>query len=133
MIARSKDIPSSTRLPGNSARKVFCYRSVSVGFLTSPATAPEKSLMSTTQLYSCRCWGTLQKIKKFYASPRSIYARRRMKIVSLKQPCNQLQEISCVPSTPSTMENCIGALVRRRDGDASVICIVDIGFCNMKI
>ena len=26
-------------------------------------------------------------------------------------------------------ENCVGALVRRRDGDTSV----DIGFCNMKI
>ena len=53
-----------------------------------------------------------------------------MKMVSLKQPCNQIQEISCVPNTPNTVENCIGALVRRRDGDTSVIWILDIDFCN---
>ena len=53
-----------------------------------------------------------------------------MKMVSLKRPCNQIQEISCVPNTPNTMANCIGALVRRRDGDTSVIMVVDIGFCN---
>ena len=55
-----------------------------------------------------------------------------MKMVSLKQPCNQIQEISCIPDTPNTMVNCIGALVRRRDGDTSVVWIVDIGFCNLK-
>ena len=48
-----------------------------------------------------------------------------MKIVSLKQPCNQIQEISYVPNTPNTMENYIGALVRRRAGDKSVLRIVD--------
>ena len=53
-----------------------------------------------------------------------------MKTVSLKQPCNQIQEISCVPITPNTMANCIGALVRRRDGDKSVVWIVDMSFCN---
>ena len=53
-----------------------------------------------------------------------------MKIVSLKRPCNQIQEISCVPNTPNTMANCIGALVRRRDGNKSVVCIVDINFVN---
>ena len=39
---------------------------------------------------------------------------------------------SCVANTPNTMVNCIGALVWRRDGDTSVIWIVDIGFCNLK-
>ena len=53
-----------------------------------------------------------------------------MKMVSLEQPCNQIQEISSVPNTPNTMANCIGALVRRRDGDTSVIMIVDIDFYN---
>ena len=53
-----------------------------------------------------------------------------MKMVSLKQPCNQIQEISWVPNTHNTMTNCIGALVRRRDGDTSVIWIVDIDFCS---
>ena len=53
-----------------------------------------------------------------------------MKIVSLKQLCNQIQEISCVPNTPNTMENCIDALVRRRDGDKSVVWIVDMSFCS---
>ena len=53
-----------------------------------------------------------------------------MKMVSLKQLCNQIQEISCVPNTPNTMENCIGALVQRRDGDTSVVMIVDIYFGN---
>ena len=28
------------------------------------------------------------------------------------------------------MVNCVGALVRRRDGDTSVVMIVDIDFCN---
>ena len=66
-----------------------------------------------------------------------------MKMVSLKQPCNQIQEISCVPNTPNTMVNYIGTLVQRRDGDTSVVWIVslkksvvwivDIGFCNLKI
>ena len=37
------------------------------------------------------------------------------------------------PNTPNTMANCIGALVRRRDGDTSAIWMVDIGFCNLKI
>ena len=53
-----------------------------------------------------------------------------MKMVSLKQPYNQIQEISCVPNTPNTMANCIGALVRRRDGDKSVVWIVDMSFCS---
>ena len=53
-------------------------------------------------------------------------------MVSLKQPCNQIQEISCVPKTPNTLANYIGALVRRRDGDTSVVWIVDIGFYNLK-
>ena len=53
-----------------------------------------------------------------------------MKMVSLKQPSNQIQEISCVPNTPNTMENFIGALVRRRHGDKSVVMTVDIDFCN---
>ena len=56
-----------------------------------------------------------------------------MKMVYLKRPYNQIQEISCVPNTPNTMANCIGALVWRRDGDTSVIWMVDIGFCNLKI
>ena len=51
-----------------------------------------------------------------------------MKMVSLKQPCNQILEISCVPNTPNTMANCIGALVRQRDGDKSVVWIVDMSF-----
>ena len=56
-----------------------------------------------------------------------------MKMVSLKQPFNQIQEISCVPNTPNTMANCIGALVQLREGDTSAIWMVDIGFCNLKI
>ena len=55
-----------------------------------------------------------------------------MKMVSLEQPCNQIQEISCVPYTPDTMANCIGALVRRRDGDNSVILMVEIYFYNLN-
>ena len=53
-----------------------------------------------------------------------------MKMVSLKRPYNQIQAISCVPNTPNTMVICVGALVRRRDGDTSVVMIVDIYFCN---
>ena len=53
-----------------------------------------------------------------------------MKIVSLKQPYNQVQEILCVPNTPNTMANCIGEQVRRRDGDKTVVWIVDMSFCS---
>ena len=53
-----------------------------------------------------------------------------MKMVSLKQPCNQIIKSLLCPNTPNTMVNCIGALVRRRDGDTSVVMIVDIDFCN---
>ena len=53
-----------------------------------------------------------------------------MNMVSLKQSCNQIQEISCVPNTHNTMAICIGALVRRTDGDTSVVWIIDIGFCS---
>ena len=53
-----------------------------------------------------------------------------MKMVSLKRASNQIQEISCVLNTPNTMANCIGALVRRRDGDKSVVWIVDMSFCS---
>ena len=55
-----------------------------------------------------------------------------MKIVSPRQPRNQIQEISCVPNTPNTMANCIGGLVRRRDGDPSVVWIVDMSFCSVN-
>ena len=54
-------------------------------------------------------------------------------MVSLKQPCNQKQEIFCVPNTPNTMVSCIGALVQRRDGKTSVVWIVDMSFCNLKL
>ena len=54
-------------------------------------------------------------------------------MVSLKRPCNQIQEISCVSNTPNTMANCIGALVRRRDGDKSVILMVEIYFYNLRL
>ena len=50
-----------------------------------------------------------------------------MNIVSLIRPCNQIQEISCVPNTPNTMANCIGALVWRRDGD-KIVWIADMSF-----
>ena len=53
-----------------------------------------------------------------------------MKMVSLKQPCNQIIKSLLCPHTPNTIVNCIGALVRRRDGDTRVIRIVDIDFCN---
>ena len=47
---------------------------------------------------------------------------------SLKQPCNQIQVISCVPNTPNKFFSCLGALVGRRDGDTSVIWMVEIAF-----
>ena len=56
-----------------------------------------------------------------------------MKMVSLKRPCNQIQEISCVPNTPNTMTNFIRALVRRKNGDTSVVCMVDIGSFTLKL
>ena len=55
-----------------------------------------------------------------------------MKIVSLEQPCNEIQEISCFPNTLNIMANRIGALVPRRDGDKSVILMVEIYFYNLN-
>ena len=46
---------------------------------------------------------------------------------------NRIMADLVVPNTPNTMVNCIGALVRQRDGDTSAIWMVDIGFCNLKI
>ena len=37
------------------------------------------------------------------------------------------------PNTPNAIINCIGALVWQRDGDTSVIWIVDVGFYNLKL
>ena len=56
-----------------------------------------------------------------------------MKLVSLKQPCNQItKSLLCLQHTQYN-GNCIGALVRRRDGDTSAIWMVDIGFYILKI
>ena len=55
-----------------------------------------------------------------------------MKMVSLKPPCNRIQEIPCVPNTPNKLTICIGALVRRRYGDKSVIRMVEIYFYNLE-
>ena len=55
-----------------------------------------------------------------------------MKMVSLKRPYNQIQEISYILNTPNTMANCIGALVRQRDGDKSVIWMVEIYFYKLN-
>ena len=55
-----------------------------------------------------------------------------MKMVSHKQPCNQIQEIYFVPNKPNIMVNCIGALVRQRDGGTSVLWMVEIGFYNLN-
>ena len=53
-----------------------------------------------------------------------------MKIVSLKQPCNQIIKSLLCSQHTKYMVNCVGALVRRRDGDTGVVMIVDIDFCN---
>ena len=46
-----------------------------------------------------------------------------MKMVSLKQPCNQIiKSLLCPQHT--------GALVQRTDGDTGVAVIVDVDFCN---
>ena len=55
-----------------------------------------------------------------------------MKVVSLKRRSKQIQEISYVPNTPNTMANCIGELVRLKDGDKSVIWMVEIYFYNLN-
>ena len=55
-----------------------------------------------------------------------------MKMVSLKEPFNQIQEISCVPNTPNTMANYTCALVQRRDGDKTVILMVEVYFYNLN-
>ena len=51
-----------------------------------------------------------------------------MKMVSLKQPCNQITKSLLCPQ--HTQYN--GELYRRRDGDTSAIWMVDIGFCNLN-
>ena len=53
-----------------------------------------------------------------------------MKMVSLKQPCNQIIKSLLCPQHNKYNVIFIGALVRRRDGDTSVVMIVDIDFCD---
>ena len=53
-----------------------------------------------------------------------------MKMVSLKKPCNQITKSLLCPQHTKATVICIGALVRQRDGDTSVIWIVDIVFCS---
>ena len=55
-----------------------------------------------------------------------------MKMVSLKQPCNQIAKSLLCPQH-TQYNGSTGALVRRRDGDTSAIWIVDKGFCNLKL
>ena len=53
-----------------------------------------------------------------------------MKMVSLKQPCNQITKSLLCPQYTKYNGKLYSALVRRRDGDKSVLIIVDIDFCN---
>ena len=55
-----------------------------------------------------------------------------MKMVSLKQPRNQITKSLFFPQHTKYNGKFIGALVQRRDGDTSVVMIVDIYFCNRK-
>ena len=55
-----------------------------------------------------------------------------MKMVSLKQPCNQITKSLLCPQHTQYHGNCIGALVRRRDGDTSVIWMVEMYFYNLN-
>ena len=56
-----------------------------------------------------------------------------MKMVSLKQPCNQITKSLLCPQHTQYNGKLYSALVRRRDSDTSGIWMVDIGFCNMKL
>ena len=56
-----------------------------------------------------------------------------MKMVSLKQPYNQITKSLLCPQHTQYNRKLLGALVRRRDGDTSAIWMVDIGFCNLNI
>jgi hypothetical protein len=47
-------------------------------------------------------------------------------------PVIKIQEVSCAPNTPNTLVRCIGALVRRRDGEIQVIWMIISGICNLK-
>ena len=56
-----------------------------------------------------------------------------MKMVSLKQPCNQIIKSLLCPQHTQYNGKLLGALVRRRDGDTSGIWIVDMSICNLTI
>ena len=51
-----------------------------------------------------------------------------MKMDSLKQPCNQIMKSLLCPQHTKYNGKFIGALLQQRDGDTSVVTIVDIGF-----
>ena len=54
-----------------------------------------------------------------------------MKMVSLKQPYSKItKSLLCPQHTKYNGNLYIGALVWRRDGNKSVVMIVDVGFCN---
>jgi hypothetical protein len=93
---------------------------VSTFYLTSPATAPEKNLMSThasilvdsvgpPSAEVCRTAANFP----YVDHPRFIELREEeVKAIPLKQPGNYDTRSICVPNTPNTLATCIGALVR---------------------
>ena len=63
-----------------------------------------------------------------FINPWEAYDEDSLSQTSL-QPNNKK---SLVPNTPNMMLICIGALVQQRDGDKSVIWMVEIYFYNMN-
>src|SRR5215217_1393135 len=103
---------------------------MSAFYLTSPATAPENSLMSTHASFPvdsvgppsaevCRTAASfpLSGSPKVYRTQGGSGQRYPLS----SNPAIEIQEVSCVPDTPNTLVRCIGALVRRRDSIIQVV------------
>ena len=56
-----------------------------------------------------------------------------MKMVSLKQPCNQIAKSLLCPQHTQYNGKLYRCTSSARDGDISAIWMVDIGFCKLKI
>src|SRR3954452_19348960 len=109
-------------------------------FLTSPATAPENSLMSTHASILVDTVGPpsaefveqQQVSLKWITQGLSNLGRQRSKIFLSSNPAIKMQEVSCVPNTPNTLVRCIGTLVRRRDSKTQVVWMNMSGNNNLR-
>ena len=116
----SKHIPSSTHLPGNGAKKELDVYYATL-FLQTRVGPPRAEFCRTVAIFPQV--DDLRFINLWEAQDEDGLSQTTL------QP--NTRNLLC-PQHTQYNGKLYGALVQRRDGDTSVVWIVDIGFCNMK-